>query len=95
MYQNSPDLNEPSFFRKGGLLMPLGPDQVHVQVGKNGDGSWYVQLDGKAGCVRSIMTPRQMFDMCCGTLTHMGYAVELKPPDQTSYEMMVAEADRA
>ena len=41
------------------------------------------------------MTPRQMFDMCCGTLTHMGYAVELKPPDQTSYEMMVAEAERA
>ncbi len=76
--------------------MPLGPDQVHIQVGKNQDGSWYIDLNGKSGHVRSCLSPRQMFNLCTGTLGHMGYdGLELKPPDASSYELMLAEADRA
>jgi hypothetical protein len=102
MYSHSKDLNDPSFFRKGGLLMPLGPDQVHIQVGKNGDGSWYIQLDGKPnrdkpGLMRSHMTPRQMFELCAGTLSAMGYTnLDIKPPDEdASYQQMMDEANRA
>jgi hypothetical protein len=98
MNNQAEDLNSPSFFRRGGLLMPLGPGQVHIQVGKNQDGSWYIDLNGQPvepGHMRSCLSPRQMFDLCTGTLGHMGYGLELKPPDQDSYDMMVAEANRA
>lgn len=90
------DLNDPSFFRQGGLLVPFGDDQVHIQIGKNLDGSWYVDLKGKTGHVRSHMTPRQMFRMCHDTLGAMGYTgLNIKPPDMQSYDMMLDEADRA
>jgi len=95
MNRHSMDLNEPSMFRHGGLLLP---DRVHIQVGKNPDGCWYIDLrgpSGPTGNIRSVMTPLQMFNLCSQTLGHMGYAIELKPPDQGSYELMVDEANRA
>jgi hypothetical protein len=76
-----PDLNAGSFFRKGGVLTPLGPGRVHTQVGRNLDGSWYIDLNGAGGQIRSVMTPLQMFEMCAGALRHMGYALDFKPPD--------------
>jgi hypothetical protein len=90
------DLNSPSLFRKGGLLLP-GPDRVHIQVGKNPDGCWYIDLrgpTGPTGNIRSVMTPLQMFNLCTQTLGHMGYAVELKPPAADSYELQLAAADK-
>jgi hypothetical protein len=90
------DLNDPSMFRQGGLLLP-GPDRVHIQVGKNPDGCWYIDLrgpTGPTGNIRSVMTPSQMFNLCTQTLAHMGYAVELKPPQPDSYELQLEAVDR-
>ena len=90
------DLNEPSMFRAGGLLLP-GPDRVHIQVGKNPDGCWYIDLRGPTGImgnIRSVMTPLQMFKMCTETLSHMGYTTQFKPPERDSYELQLDAADK-
>mgnify|MGYP001618740925 CR=1 FL=1 len=90
------DLNDPSFFKVGGLLIP-GADKVHIQVGKNPDGCWYIDLRGPSGAtgnIRSVMTPLQMFKLCTETLSHMGYATQFKPPDKDSYEAMLDAADK-
>ena len=91
------DLNDPSMFRAGGLLLP-GPDRVHIQVGKNPDGCWYIDLRGPAGPtgnIRSVMTPLQMFKMCTEVLGIMGYATAFKPPDKDTYELQLEAGDKA
>jgi hypothetical protein len=102
------DLNAGSFFRKNGILTPLGPDRVHVTVGKNTDGSWYVDLNGDGGQVRSVMQPRQMAQMCRDTLRLMGYEVNIRLPEDAPIDnpgrleahmrrmndLMVNEADK-
>ena len=52
-------------FKVGGLLIP-GADKVHIQVGKNPDGCWYIDLRGPTGAtgnIRSVMTPLQMWQL--------------------------------
>jgi hypothetical protein len=74
----------PSFFKKGGLLTPLGPGLVHTECGKNPDGSWYISIKGQREQFeqRSIMTPLQAFNLAIGILRVQGYALqEVKPPD--------------
>ena len=61
------NLNVESFFRKDGLL--TGPDQ-HTTVGRNQDGTWYIEIKGK-NYARAIMTPEQMLNLCLGTLATM------------------------
>lgn len=62
------DLNGASFFRKGGL--PL--EGQHLEVGRDPlTGSWYVEITGKGGQMRSILTPAQAFDLGKGILTSM------------------------
>ncbi len=98
MSRHIQDLNDPSFFRRGGLLLPLDGDRVHLESGKNGDGTWYIQITGRPnvnGVQRSHMTPRQWFDLCTQGLRGMGYEVDLQPPEPDSYDRMVAEANRA
>jgi hypothetical protein len=80
------DLNAGSFFRKGGVLTPIGPDRVHVTVGRNIDGSWYVDLNADSGQVRSVMAPRQMAQMCRDTLRLMGYTVDIRLPEERAVE---------
>lgn len=64
------DLNKPSMFRKGGLLMPNG---AYTEVGKNLDGSFYIQIADK----RAQFTPKQAFDLAIGLLKVQGYNLEL------------------
>lgn len=66
---NGHGLNDPSFFRKGGI--PVG--RVHCEVGRNpDDGTWYVDLKQDNGNqIRSIMTPDQAFNMFKGGLIAM------------------------
>ena len=69
-------LSEPSFFRKGGLIVPGGPGEVHCVAGKNLDGSYYM----KVGDVQCILAPKQIFDLCVGLLKSLGYEVNLPRP---------------
>ena len=67
------NLNDPSFFRKGGLLVENGRGRVHQEVGRNPlDGTWYVELKRDDGLmIRSVMTPDQAFAMFKGGLIAM------------------------
>lgn len=70
-------LNDPSLFRKGGLIVPGGAREVNAEFGKNLDGSWYVSIGGQ----RAIFAPRQMFGLAVGILERLGYKIDLPPPD--------------
>lgn len=71
-------LNEPSFFRKGGLLTPLGGNGQRTTVGRNMDGSYYIEIAGPTSA-RAVLTPLQAFQFATGLLEAMGYRLD-KPP---------------
>lgn len=64
-------LNDPSFFRKGGLLVDGAPDQ-HTEVGRDPlTGNWYIDINGRSGHVRAILTPDKAFRLFKGGLIAM------------------------
>lgn len=66
------DLNEASFFRKGGLATEMAGRNGHTEVGRNAlDGSWYIDVRGPSGHVRTILTPEQAFNLFKGGMIAM------------------------
>lgn len=70
-------LNDPSFFRKGGLLTPLAEREQRTTVGRNPDGSFYIDIAGKHSA-RAILTPQQTFDLAKGLLRTLGFNIEFE-----------------
>ncbi len=68
-------LNDPSFFKKGGLLTLAGQ---HTTAGKNPDGSFFIQIEGNGPTARAHLTPKQAVDLACGFLRHAGFNVDLE-----------------
>ena len=65
------NLNDDSFFRKGGVLTDLKQRaEIKTEVGRDAcDGSWYIDLKGNGGHLRSVMSPQQAMNMALGILS--------------------------
>ncbi len=66
-------LNDPSFFRKGGVLTDLKQRaEIKTEVGRDAnDGSWYIDLQGDGAHLRAVMSPDQALKMALGILATM------------------------
>ena len=60
-------LNDESFFRKDGAATPLGGADQRTTVGRNDDGSWFIDIRG-ATSARANFTPAQFLNMLLGSL---------------------------
>lgn len=60
-------LNDSSFFRKEGLATPLGAPDQRTTVGRNDDGTWFIDIKGPQSA-RAVMTPAQMLNLLLGTM---------------------------
>jgi hypothetical protein len=60
-------LNETSFFRKDGLLTPLGAPDQRTTVGRNDDGTWFIDIHGPTHA-RAVMTPEQFLNFLLGSM---------------------------
>ena len=72
-------LNDPSFFRKDGAATPLGGPDQKTTVGRNDDGTWYVDIKGPQSA-RAVLTPQQALSMALGilnTLERYGMTIPL------------------
>lgn len=65
-------LNDPSFFRKGGLEVGPRSHRSHTEVGRDPlTGNWYIHIKTVQGDTRAILTPDQAFSMFKGGLAAM------------------------
>lgn len=70
-------LNDPSFFRKGGLLTPLAEREQRTTAGRNADGTFYIDISGRHSA-RAILTPGQTFELAKGLLMALGINLEFE-----------------
>jgi hypothetical protein len=65
-------LNDPSFFRKGGMEVGPRSARTHTEVGRDPlTGNWYIQIKTIRGVERAILRPDQAFSLFKGGLMAM------------------------